>query len=76
MSRDLNQYVTTKQAAVLLGVVPDHVYRLLEGEKIQALRLGHEWLIYVPSLEKYQVTKSKRGRPASGTPQLGNGNSA
>ena len=70
MSKDLTQYVTTKQAADLMGVVGDHVYRLIEAGKIKSIRLGHEWLIYVPSIEKYNKTKSKRGRPRSGTPQL------
>ncbi len=70
MSKDLTQYVTSKQAAEMMGVVTDHVYRLIEGEKLKTIRLGHEWLIYVPSIEKYRRTKSKRGRPPSGSPSL------
>jgi excisionase family DNA binding protein len=65
MSNDLTQYVTTRRAADMLGVVPDHVYRLIEGKKVKSLRLGHEWLIYVPSIQRYLETKSARGRPAS-----------
>ncbi len=65
MSNDLSKYVTTKQAAERLGVVLDHVYRLIDGDKIKCIRLGHEWLIFAPSLEKYLQTKSKRGRPPS-----------
>lgn len=66
----LDQYVTTKKAAEMLGVTQDHITRLLTGEKIKGIKLGHESLVYVPSLEKYRGTKSKRGRPPSGTPQL------
>ncbi len=40
MSKDLTKYVTTKQAAEMIGVVLDHVYRLIEGEKIKSIRLG------------------------------------
>lgn len=65
MSNDLTQYASTRRAAELLGVVPDHVYRLIEGGKIKSVRLGHEWLIYVPSIGKYLETKSARGRPSS-----------
>jgi excisionase family DNA binding protein len=67
MTKDLTKYVTTRQAAEMMGVVTDHVYRLIEGDKLRSIRLGHEWLIYVPSIEKYQQTKSKRGRPPSGS---------
>jgi len=69
MTTDLTKYATTRQAAEMMGVVTDHVYRLIEGEKLKSVRLGHEWLIFVPSIEKYQQTKSKRGRPPSGAPR-------
>ncbi len=69
-SDSLSNYVTTKRAAEMLGVVTDHVYRLIEGGKVKSIRLGHEWLIYVPSLERYLETKSPKGRPPSRKPQL------
>jgi excisionase family DNA binding protein len=66
VSTDLREYVTARQAARLLGVVTDHVYRLIDGGRIIGIRLGHEWLIYVPSVHQYLKTKSARGRPPSG----------
>ena len=70
MTKDLTKYVTTRQAAGMLGVATTHVNRLLIGEKLRGIKWGHDWLVYVPSLEKYQQTKSKRGRPPSGLPKL------
>ena len=69
MSRDLSKYVTTKQAADMLGVVTEHVNRLLIDRRLRGLKMGNAWLVYVPSIEKYRDTKSKRGHPPSRAPQ-------
>ncbi len=53
MSNDLTQYVTTKQAAGMLGVTPDHVIRLLTENRLRGIMPGHDWMVYVPSIEKY-----------------------
>jgi excisionase family DNA binding protein len=70
MTKDLTKYVTTRQAAEMLGVATTHINRLLIGEKIKGTKWGHDWLVFVPSLEKYLSNKSKRGRPTSGTPTI------
>jgi len=70
MTRDLTKYVTTREAAEMLGVNRFWIVRLLASEKIKGRKLGHDWLVFAPSLEKYLANKSKRGRPASGTPTL------
>jgi excisionase family DNA binding protein len=70
MSRDLTKYVTTRQAAEMLGVKQDHIRKLLGLGKVRGIKLGHDWIIFVPSIEKYVGTKSARGRPSSGTPQI------
>lgn len=70
MSKDLTQYVTTKQAADLMGVAQDHVNHLLLVGKLRGVKPGGwNWLVYLPSIEKYLETKSARGRPHLGTPQ-------
>ncbi len=61
-----DQYVTTKQAAEMFGVVTDHVNRLLIDRKLRGGKLGYSWLVYIPSVEKYRKGKSRRGRPPSG----------
>lgn len=70
MSKDLTKYVTTRQAAELLGVETDHINHLLVAQKITGVKMGYSWLVFIPSIESYQKTKSKRGRPPSRTPQI------
>jgi len=70
MSMDLTKYVTTKQAASMLGVNRFRIVQLLLDKRIKGIKLGHDWLVFAPSVEKYIETKSKRGRPPSGVPQL------
>ncbi len=69
MSKDLSKYVPTLKAAKVLGVSQDHVTRLLTGGRIKGIKLGHDWLVFLPSLDRYLETKSKRGRPSSSIPQ-------
>jgi excisionase family DNA binding protein len=70
MRQDLSKYVTTRQAAELLGVNRFWIVRLLANEKIKGHKLGHDWIVFAPSLEKYRETKSKRGRPSTKEKQL------
>ena len=74
MSKDLtkyaDQYVTTREAAEMLGVGQKHIALLIERKKINGTKFGYSWLVFKPSIENYLETKSKRGRPTSKTPQL------
>ncbi len=70
MSKDLTQYVTTRRVAEMLGVTADHIIRLLTADRSRGIKPGHDWMVYVRSIEKYRGTKSKRGRPPSKSPQL------
>ncbi len=67
MSKDLTKYVTTKQAAEMAGTSDANIrHALLEGRGVSGKKLGHYWLVYVPSLREYLETKSPGGRPPSG----------
>ena len=74
MTKDLTKFsetfVTTREAAEMLGVANAHVNRLLIGRKIDGKKMGHDWIVFVPSLRKYLENKSKRGRPSSGEPTI------
>lgn len=70
MSKDLTQYVTTKQAAELMGVHYSQIALLLREHRIKGIKMGHDWLVFAPSLEKYTATKSPKGRPPKNEPQL------
>ena len=67
---NLTKYVTTRKAAELLGVKQRRIQVLLKEKKVNGKRIGRDWIVFAPSLEKYLATKSKRGRPRSGTPTL------
>ena len=70
MSDALSDYVTTQQAAELLGVVRRSVNHLIADGKLKGKRMGKDWLVYRPSLEEYESNKSAAGRPRSGEPQI------
>ena len=70
MSKDLSQYVTTAQAAELLGVRQTSIAHLIYNHKIRGRKIGNTWLVYRPSIGQYMRTKAPGGRPRSGTPQL------
>ncbi len=66
MSTDLSQYVTTKQAAEMLGVAQDHINHLLLSGKLRGIKPGGwGWLVYKPSIEQYEKSRSPQGRPRS-----------
>ena len=67
---NLSKYVTTRQAAEMLGVNRFWIVRLLASDKIKGHKPGHDWLVFQPSLEKYLANKSRRGRPTSKTPTI------
>ena len=70
MSRDLSQYVNTEDAAKMLGVKKRNVQRLIKERRVKWIQPGgHDFLVFIPSIEKYLETKSKRGRPPSGSPE-------
>lgn len=66
----MTNYITTKQAADLLGVGQRHILHLLTIGKVKGIKLGHDWVVFAPSLSSYHKTKSPKGRPASRSPQL------
>jgi excisionase family DNA binding protein len=70
MSKDLTKYVTTRQAAELFGVGQEHIRKLLIRGKVKGMQMGRDWIVFVPSIERYMNTKSPKGRPPSGTPQI------
>ena len=70
MSDSLSDYVTTKEAAALLGIRVDSVIHLLAADRLRGKKIGNTWLVYKPSIEEYYRTKAASGQPATGTPKL------
>jgi len=57
MIRNKANYVTTQEAANILGFHPDYVRRLILQGKIKAEKLGQSWLIREKDLAK--VTRQR-----------------
>lgn len=73
LGSDLNQFVTTGEAAELLGVIRSSVNHLIYSGRIQGKKFGRDWLIYRPSLISYLQSKSTKGRPSTNSPRLKKG---
>lgn len=71
-SLDLTQYVSTRGAARLLGVDPDHVNHLLLIGRIRGRKLedSNVWLVYRPSVEAYDQETRNRGAPRGPRPKM------
>ena len=70
MSDALSDYIPAQEAADLLGVASGHVRHLLIDGKLKGKKMGNGWIVFKPSLEEYERTKSAAGRPRSGEPQI------
>ncbi len=67
----MDQFVSTKQAAELLGVEQSHIRLLLGRNRLRGIKPGgRDWLVFRSSLEEYLKSKSKRGKPPSNPPQI------
>ncbi|GIL15275.1 MAG: hypothetical protein BroJett039_04480 [Chloroflexota bacterium] len=70
MSELLPNYVTTRQAADMLGVDISQATRLVKSGRIEGIQIGREWLVFKASVEKYFQTKAHSGKPTSRRPKL------
>lgn len=50
MIKNKNDYVTSAEAAKLLGFSPDHTRRLMAEGKIEAEKLGRSWIVKTKNL--------------------------
>ena len=62
----LEGYLTTKQASLRCELSQAHIRRLLEVEKIEGVKAGHDWLLQISSLDKYMQNRPKPGRRPKG----------
>ena len=59
---DLSDYVTTQEAAALLGYHIEHVRRMAREGDLQGLKIGTTWLINKKSIEIYIRENSQFGK--------------
>lgn len=51
---DLEDFVTTKEAAELLGVGRQRIYDLIHDERLEAIKIGRDWLVSRESIENFE----------------------
>jgi excisionase family DNA binding protein len=61
--QDLSQWITTVEAAALMGCHRRHVRALVASGKLEAVRVGHLHLIRKASARAWVRDASGRGRP-------------
>jgi excisionase family DNA binding protein len=57
MEGGLKGYLTTRQASERSGIHHSHIRRLLEHGKVKGIKLGHDWLVDIESLDQYAATQ-------------------
>lgn len=64
---ETNDMLTTAEAAELLGdgTLPITLQKHCQRKVIQAIKLGHSWLIPRESLQKFKESRRGPGRPPS-----------
>ncbi len=60
MIKNKSIYMTSKEAATILGVTPDHIRKLIAQGKIKAEKLGHNWIMDAKSLKKVKRIRFPR----------------
>ena len=58
------KYITTSEAAKIIGCVDSRVRQLLRDGIIAGERVGRDWLVERKSAEKYRDTERKPGPKA------------
>ena len=60
----LKDYISTKEAAERYGLAQDYFSFLATKGTIKGVKIARNWLLYVPSLEKYMKDRPKPGPKA------------
>jgi len=62
----IDDYLTTREASERFGLSAKHLGYLSRKEIIKARKVGHDWFIYIPSLNAYLETNPRPGvKPGS-----------
>lgn len=56
----VDELITSSQAAKLLGFTPDHVRRMINQGKIQAVKMGHIWMLKTTALKGIERQRSRK----------------
>ncbi len=59
---ELDDWVSTYDAARLMGFHPDHVRRLVRSQQLEARKWGNAWMIRRRSLSRYLADTKAKGK--------------
>ena len=62
---DLTNYVTTQEAAALLGYHVNYIRRMVRLGTLESMRVGNMLFISKESIEKYRINRLPPGRPTT-----------
>jgi hypothetical protein len=57
----INDYISTKQASELFGLTQRHISHLIRKDIVKGRKVGHDWLVHLPSLKKYAASDPRPG---------------
>jgi excisionase family DNA binding protein len=60
----VNTFLTTKQAAEMLGISDSRIRQLILDGQVPAVKAGRDWLIRASDLRRAEKRKTKPGPPA------------
>ena len=55
--------ISLAEAASICGLSPDHLRRLAEQGKLNAQKIGRNWVTTKQALADYMINRNPRGRP-------------
>ncbi len=63
---DIEDYISTREASEKYGLSKEHIARMLKAGQLQGKKIGHDWLVYEPSLLKYKQQMESLGKKKFG----------
>jgi hypothetical protein len=57
----INDFVSTREASEILDLSQTHLGYLARNKMIKARKVGHDWLIYLPSLRDCLASNPRPG---------------
>jgi excisionase family DNA binding protein len=62
----LKDYLSTREAGEKYELSKEHIARMLKAGRLKGKKVGHDWLVYEPSLQKYKAQMDKLGSAKHG----------
>lgn len=60
---NMSEYISTKEAAAIMGVTESLVRRWARDQKIAAKRFGRDWQIEKAAADAYKPTRTRKTNP-------------